>query len=540
MTGFVFRNFDLLVERSGDAYQARVLDSPGGQASAGFSLPFAAPELDDLLLRLGQAAAGVAPADAALASGFGGRLFAAAFNGDVRDCLMRSLSTGGDGVGGLRIRLRLAGVPELAVLPWELLYDATRTRFLALSNSTPLVRYLDVAGGSQRIAVQPPLSVLAMQASPPGYPPIDIDGEWDRLQAALAPLRDRGLVRVQRLAGGLSALQQQLRRGEYHVFHFTGHGGFDSASAEGLLVLSDEDGAARVTGVRALGELLADHPSLRLAMLNSCQGARSAQDDPFAGAAQGLVRAGIPAVIAMQFEIADPSAAVFAREFYSALADAYPLDAALAEARKALAAQDGEQGGSWAIPVLFMRAADGALWQIERQAGQEAPGDASGVTARRAWWAQAPAEPPAARGGDVIIADVGAGAKGVAVGKGILQYGQTFYEILGQPTPDDRQIVQQKIDQLAALVHDQQGKLAGAIGAMADFQVRLLGGELTKTGEGETPSASTITQVGDWLLKNVPQLSAALADLFQTPAAGRVMAKTGEQGIAWLRARFKA
>ena len=70
----------------------------------------------------------------------------------------------------------------------------------------------------------------------------------------------------------------------------------------------------------------------------------------------------------MQFEIADRAAALFGRELYGALADGYPLDGALGEARKALAedqgAGDGATALAWATPVLFMRSADGTIWQL--------------------------------------------------------------------------------------------------------------------------------------------------------------------------------
>lgn len=52
-----------------------------------------------------------------------------------------------------------------------------------------------------------------------------------------------------------------------------------------------------------LGLLLQDERSLRLAVLNSCEGARSSHVDPFSGAAASLVHYGVPAVIGMQFEM---------------------------------------------------------------------------------------------------------------------------------------------------------------------------------------------------------------------------------------------
>ena len=57
-------------------------------------------------------------------------------------------------------------------------------------------------------------------------------------------------------------------------------------------------------------------------------------------------------------------------------------------------------------------------------------------------------------------------------------------------------------------------------------------------GENETPSASTITQIGDWLLDNLPELAETLAGLFATPAVGRVVGRAGESAVSWLRKRF--
>ena len=73
---------------------------------------------------------------------------------------------------------------------------------------------------------------------------------------------------------------------------------------------------------------------VQLAVLNACEGGRTSRQDPFAGVGQSLVQQGIPAVVAMQFEISDQAAITLAHEFYAALADSYPVDAALAEARQ--------------------------------------------------------------------------------------------------------------------------------------------------------------------------------------------------------------
>ena len=121
--------------------------------------------------------------------------------------------------------------------------------------------------------------------------------------------------------------------------------------------------------------MLADETSLRLAVLNSCEGARTSSDDPFAGTAASLVHREIPAVVAMQFEITDRAAVVFGGEFYAALADGYPVDSALAEARKAIFADQNDV--EWGTPVLFMRVADGQIFDVAADPASEkkVPGD---------------------------------------------------------------------------------------------------------------------------------------------------------------------
>jgi hypothetical protein len=65
--------------------------------------------------------------------------------------------------------------------------------------------------------------------------------------------------------------------------------------------------------------------------------------------------------VAMQFEISDEAAITFAGEFYSALAEGVPVDAAVAEARKAIYATNDVE---WATPVLYMRSPNGVLFKL--------------------------------------------------------------------------------------------------------------------------------------------------------------------------------
>ncbi len=368
MADMSYLEFDLVVERDGDAYRVRVVGSPVGGAAGEFKQPFSPLELENFQLRLGRSARGVRRIDSPemeFAKTFGGRLFAALFNGDVRGCLRSSLDDANRQSAGLRVRLNLSGAPELADLPWEFLYNPTLNRFLALSDETPLVRYLDLPERIRPLKVTPPIRVLLMVSSPTDYPRLDVDREGAKVTDAVADLERRGLLTVDRLENAtLAELQRALRNGPYHIFHFIGHGGFDEKADNGVLMLEDAQERGRLVSAQFLGVLLKDHRPLRLAVLNACEGARASRRDPFGGTAQTLVQQGVPAVIAMQFEISDEAAICFTHEFYSAVAAGYPVDAALAEARKAIFAQVNEI--EWGTPVLYMRSPDGRIFDIEQ------------------------------------------------------------------------------------------------------------------------------------------------------------------------------
>ena len=293
-----YSDFDLLIEGSDDeGYRARVLDSPAGQASGSFEFPFSDEELEIFMLKVGRPRRGVRRLESPemeAARVFGKQLYDAVFQDDLRLSLRRSLDEVERRDEGLRIRLSFSGVPELASLPWEFLFSESEDQFLVLSAWTPIVRYLDLTQPAAPLAVAGPMRILAMISSPHDFPELDVEEEWRRIEDALRPLVERGSVVIDRTESAtLLELQRLLRNNEYHIFHFLGHGGFDEKADDGVLVLEDENNRSRLVAGRDVGTILHDHRSLRLAVLNACEGARAGDADQFSGAAQSLVRKGI-------------------------------------------------------------------------------------------------------------------------------------------------------------------------------------------------------------------------------------------------------
>ena len=381
---FTYEDFDLLIEPGlPGGYRARVLRSPAGEsAPVQFILPFSPVELENFVLKVGRASRrtrGPGRPESAPLKDFGRKLYNAVFQDELRDTLQRSLrQTRAQGVG-MRLRLRLADTPELAELPWEFLYDPRHNRFLAQSRHSPLVRYLDLPDPPQPLSVEGPLRLLVMISSPTDYPELDVEREWSALTGALAPRQAEGRVIIERLAANMSTLRVRLRREEFHVFHFVGHGFYRRDWDDGVLVMEDRNGRPHEVTGEELGGLLNEYDMTRLAVLNACEGARGGTSNPFAGTAQSLIQQGLPAVVAMQFEITDTAAIIFAHELYGAIADGYPLEAALTEARGAI--RDEGNATEWGTPVLYSRAPDGRLFDLvgrsqisdaERQAREDA------------------------------------------------------------------------------------------------------------------------------------------------------------------------
>jgi len=361
---------------AGREYPVAVVRSPAGEARETMRFPFDELALENRLKDLqiallrsgGQHRNKPLPEEQAVQD-FGRALFDALFTGDVRSRYDMSWHEATQKEMGLRLKLRIQS-PQLATLPWEFLYDSRQAEYVCLSRNTPIVRYVEIPQPIQPFTVAPPLRILGMAVSPddPHLGQLDLRREKQRVEEATKHLRERGVIELTWLQGQTwRDLQKAMRAAEpWHIFHFIGHGGFDKHTDEGLIYLADETGESERLTATNLGRLLADHRSLRLVLLNACEGARGSDRDLFSSTAAILVRRGLPAVLAMQYEITDRAAIEFSREFYDALAEGNPVDTAVVEARKSMSVAVTNTI-EWGTPVLYMRAPDGRIFDIERQ-----------------------------------------------------------------------------------------------------------------------------------------------------------------------------
>ncbi len=279
---------------------------------------------------------------------------------------------------GLRIRLFIKD-PTMARLPWELLFDPSKNRFLATWIKTPVVRYLRVSDENRGLNILPPLKVLV---AIPSFSGLNVVEEERIIRSAFAEMEKKRMVQLEFMTDRVSivTITNVLKeKGPFHIFHFIGHGCFKKGEDDGYLLVnrdpvgdeSDSDALIDVEDLEQLSaedfaDLFQNHSTLKLVVLNSCLGAKASQTKPLSGIVPRLFAREIPAVVAMQYPIMNEAALRFAAQFYGSLCKGYQrglIDVAVTGARNLMHIK-GRSELSFATPVLFMRSDSGAIFDL--------------------------------------------------------------------------------------------------------------------------------------------------------------------------------
>ena len=298
------------------------------------------------------------------------------------------------------------GCEEFVRYPWELLHNGEY--FLLASGIFTLTRALmspDNQKGGE-LPVFPPMKLLYIGASPCDLPPLETERSFKALSRGLAPLRERGLISIDRLEpatydrlvsylssyGGVSTLDERGISAPCYAIHFDGHGAYgrlcpaedcdvlnaptarkcvgcqtplNRVEAQTYLCFCDDEGRNRLIDTQTLRELLVSS-DVRLAVFSACETATVEDDKPHhrdkgpavnATLATALVMSQVPAVVAMPFNLQDDLSPIFMSHFYEALAQGRTLEEALARARQAMLPVLKYRG--WFIPVLYRQVVEG-------------------------------------------------------------------------------------------------------------------------------------------------------------------------------------
>lgn len=343
----LFTNFDIRIEAVRDGvFTVKAESETQGETSSEVTAQWVETNLYEGLIRID-----ARKTDAAFLAEFGAQLLKTLFPDKVFALYQRAIGEArAQGNGGVRIRL-LIDDATLEEIPWELGYSTLDEQFLAAQTTTPFVRYLSVPCYKRSLLTSSPMRILL--ASPRGSGLENAAAEELSIRDALAGMGEKvELIFAHREADdGLvtsNLIERLLNKHEIHVFHFIGHGNHSNNSGS----LSFDDG--QITESR-LGAIFSNNPSLALVVLNACEGGMGSTDLLLTGTAAALVKKGIPAVIAMRYEIYDDAALLFAKRLYQSLFDskeAGRVDYALAFARQGLAEAFSDER-ELATPVLF-------------------------------------------------------------------------------------------------------------------------------------------------------------------------------------------
>ncbi|MCB8980864.1 MAG: CHAT domain-containing protein [Ardenticatenaceae bacterium] len=362
----VYDDFDITIRPSGTSNTYRIeAKSPNGEASA------AAPQLfpfeDDEYQYLARSLRDVQISEPQFANDMGEILRKFLFPAPIQELFTTTLNVSrAKGRDGIRVRININEESnELYQVPWE--YCRDDKSFLSLNADTPLVRYMPTNRAPSPISVPSPVKILLAWANPESLDKLDVQSEIDAVKDALAQFVESGKVVIDELENATpNTLVSKVRQNPPHIFHFIGHGALLPAGGGALALDNGRKAHVLLDGDRMLRLFQGD--DTKLIILSACQSGatsdkseKSSSSQAFMGLAPKLVWGGLPAVVAMQYDLPNQAARPFMQTLYEFLALGKPLDTAVTEARIGLDFNILESP-YWGIPVLFMRAPDGNIW----------------------------------------------------------------------------------------------------------------------------------------------------------------------------------
>lgn len=294
-------------------------------------------------------------------------LFDVLFPGDVRRLYDHARAEFarpvGAQVGERRLSIIFTSmVPWVADKPLEFAYDPARRSLLAAQDVNFVRNVLTAVPAEARLPRQDKLRVLVVAAQPVGAASLSVDDEIAVITRGFQPLIDAQLAEVQVVPSVTpEKLHELVQTSAYgndpiDILHFIGHGEFVRREKKGYLLFEGDNGGIQRVDADVIAQIVARR-GIRLVFLNACETGTgfSGSHDFTNGVAPELVAAGVPAVIANQFPVLDPSATAFARHFYWSLALGRSIGDAAREARVAVNYSITGEAIDWAVPVVFAR-----------------------------------------------------------------------------------------------------------------------------------------------------------------------------------------
>ncbi|MEZ4830463.1 MAG: CHAT domain-containing protein [Caldilineaceae bacterium] len=249
-------------------------------------------------------------------------------------------------------------------MPWESLYDPPSPTLRRRPVHCPrrVANHVGYTGRARPLAAQLPLKILIVAIDDPDG--LDAAAEMAAVEHVLAPLRPHQIdLHTDSGRFDIHALRRRLLDVQPDVLHLITHG-----DPDGLLFWSTDGDPTFVTGAQ-IQATLRQIDSLKLVFLNACLAGQPDDNTSYAAVAERLLQTGLPAVIAMQYEIADQAAVHFAGFLYEALVGGTcpgAVDHAVGIARSNLYIDAPHRLG-YITPVLWLNTEDGLIFHLAQQ-----------------------------------------------------------------------------------------------------------------------------------------------------------------------------
>lgn len=288
----------------------------------------------------------------------GQQLFLGSFPGDLRTALGTALAlrSRSDSDRKKRVRLRLVVPPDLRRLPWESLFDQQLLHLCIRPDWTlchePAREELDLIEFPG-----PPDDKLKLLIVVPVQTNLDFAPECQAVKRIVD--RFGAQAQVEKIEGAvtLQALQDKLAEREWDIVHYIGHGVAESKTGVRVFLnASATGGEAYISESQFASRFIGS--GVRLVVLSCCFGASSSSSETrsLTGLGPLLLRAGVPAVVAMRYAVSDRAATEFSSKFYDSLLnkDLGQIDCAVQAGRLALDCLAGEsENRAFITPVLY-------------------------------------------------------------------------------------------------------------------------------------------------------------------------------------------
>lgn len=258
-----------------------------------------------------------------------------------------------------RFLFRLRVPKKLEGLPWETLHDERQVGFLAGHERYCVVREPPESITPPQLPAREggPLAVLVVI---PTGSHLQVEHEWNNLKDAVAQLKEHKAIRLKRMDERVTPdqLYKQLSTRHWDVVHFIGHGELDPGGVARIRLNADSsEEQERWMEAETFASLFNDR-GVRLVVLNCCLGAAPSRSRTLSGVGPFLVRHGVPAVVAMRYEIPDYIAIQFSEAFYRSLLggdEMGRIDVAVEQARLAIYRnQKDSTVRGFVTPVLYL------------------------------------------------------------------------------------------------------------------------------------------------------------------------------------------